>query len=218
MINRRLVGAWAGLIGSALFVTTFTLEGWLRPGYNSLSMFVSELSLGPRGWVQIANFVVFGFLFLLFDSGVAAEFRDGKASKAGPIVLAIIGLSLLVSGPLVMDPASTPHDLMTEHSRLHWFFGSLVFSLSPASCWIFLRRFWKDPKWQSFRWWTLGIAVIMTAALVVFSVGPTRPPAPPNSFNQWNGLLQRAILIPYLLWIFTFAFGIIQLPGVARSP
>jgi len=46
-------------------------------------MYVSELSLGPRGWIQIVNFVVFGLLFLFFARGVAAEFRQGKASKAG---------------------------------------------------------------------------------------------------------------------------------------
>ena len=44
--NRRRVGAWAGIIGPVLFVTIFTLEGWLRPGYKPFEMFVSALSLG----------------------------------------------------------------------------------------------------------------------------------------------------------------------------
>ena len=46
------------MIGPALFVVTFTIEGCLRPGYRAREMFVSELSLGPRGWIQIANFIV----------------------------------------------------------------------------------------------------------------------------------------------------------------
>ncbi len=207
-MDRRQLAAWAGMIGPALFVTIFTLEGWLRPGYNPLGMYVSELSLGPRGWIQIVNFVVFGLLFLFFARGVAAEFRQGKASKAGPLLLTIIGFSFLVSGPFVMDAASTPQDLMSWHSKLHWLFGALVFSLAPVSCFVFLRRFWKDPKWQSFRWWTLAIGTITTVAVIIMSVGPTRPPAPPNAFNEWNGLIQRTILIPYLLWIFTFALGL----------
>src|SRR5215471_18412597 len=109
-LDRRPLAAWAGMVGPALFVAVFTVEGWLRPGYNPLGMYVSELSLGPRGWIQVANFVVVGVLLLVFARGVAAEFREGKASRAGPLLLAIIAFSLLVSGPLVTDPASTPRD------------------------------------------------------------------------------------------------------------
>jgi hypothetical protein len=89
--DRRQLAAWAGMIGPVLFVAIFTIEGWLRSGYDARSMFVSELALGPRGWIQIVNFLVFGLLFLLFARGVAAEFQEGKASWAGPILLAIKG-------------------------------------------------------------------------------------------------------------------------------
>jgi Protein of unknown function (DUF998) len=58
MIERRWLGAIAGRIGPLLFVATFTIAGWLRPGYRAREMFVSELSLGSRGWIQIANFIV----------------------------------------------------------------------------------------------------------------------------------------------------------------
>ncbi len=47
------LAAWSGVIGSALFVAVFLLEGWIRPGYNPLAEYVSALSLGGRGWVQI---------------------------------------------------------------------------------------------------------------------------------------------------------------------
>ena len=60
MKQRQL--AWAGIIGPALFVGIFMLEGWVRPGYEPLKMYVSALSLGSRGWIQIVNFVGFGFL------------------------------------------------------------------------------------------------------------------------------------------------------------
>lgn len=198
------------MAGSVLFILVFTIEGYLRAGYDPRGMFVSELSLGPRGWIQIANFVATGLLVLLFTRAVAAEFRAGKASKAGPIFLTIIGFSLLVSGLFVMDPASTPRDLMTLRSRLHWGFGALVFSLSPVSCFVFWRRFRRDAKWQSLAWWTLAVGSITTAAVVLMSVGPTRPPALPNAWNEWSGLIQRAMLIPYFVWLFTFATRLYQ--------
>jgi hypothetical protein len=207
-IDRRQLAAWAGMIGPTLFVAIFTLEGWLRPGYDPLGMFVSELSLGPRGWIQIVNFVVFGVLFFVFTRGVAAEFQEGKASRAGPILLTIIAISFLVSGPFVMDPVTIPPDQMSWHGKLHSFFGALVFSLSPVSCFVFLHRFREDPKWRSLQWWTLAAGTIIAASVVVMSIGPTQPPAAPNVFNEWVGVIQRTAIVTYLSWLFTFALGL----------
>jgi uncharacterized protein DUF998 len=203
--NRHQPAGWAGMTGSALFVAVFMIEGWLRPGYNWLSTFISELSIGPRGWIQIVNFIILGILFLVFTWGVAAEFREGKASKWGPILLAIIGFSFLVSGPLVTDVAFTPRDQMSLHGTLHGIFGALVFSLSPVSCFVFWRRFRQDPNWQHLQGWTLAAGIITTVAVVLLSAS-TKQPIQPNAFSPWNGLIQRAVIIPYLIWIFTFAF------------
>jgi hypothetical membrane protein len=75
------MAAWAGIIGPALFVSVFTIEGWLRPGYELLKMYISALSLGSRGWIQMANFIILGVLLFVFTRGVAAEFKTGKASQ-----------------------------------------------------------------------------------------------------------------------------------------
>jgi len=206
-MDRRQLAAWAGMIGSALFVTVFTLEGWLRPGYDARSTFISELSIGPRGWIQIINFIILGALFLVFTWGVADEFRDGKASKAGPVLLTIIGFSFLVSGPLVTDLATTPRNQMSLHGILHGIFGALVFSLSPISCFVFWRRFRQDPQWQHLQGWTLAAGIITTVAVILLSVS-TKNPVTPNAFTEWNGLIQRMVIIPYLIWIFTFAFAL----------
>ena len=199
------VSAWAGMVGPGLFVAVFMIEGWLRPNYNPLRMFVSELSLGPRGWIQIVNFIVLGVLFLVFSRGVAAEFPEGKGSKAGPTLLTIIAVSFLVSGPLVTDPSTIFSNQATLHGMLHGIFGALVFSLAPISCFVFFRRFREDPRWQTLQWWTLAAGVIIVVSVILMRVGQT----PPNAVNAWVGLIQRIALITYLGWIFTFALGIL---------
>jgi len=205
------------MIGPAIFVATFTLDGWFRPGYEPMRMFVSELSLGPRGWIQIANFVIFGVLFLLFTRGLATEFESGKASRAGPILLTIIGMSFLASGPFVMDPLVTPADQMSWHGKLHTnLFGALVFSLSPVSCFVFLRRFREDLKWRPLTRWTLLAGTITAAAVLIMSIGPTRPPSAPNAFNDWNGAIQRIFIVTYLSWQFTVALWLHRRPGSAQ--
>jgi hypothetical protein len=189
------------MVGTTLFVAVFTLEGLIRPDYDSFSRYVSELSLGPRGWIQQINFVVFGLLFLPFARGVAEAFPYGKASKAGPVLLTIIGFSLFASGPLVTDPMAMLGNQTTWHGILHGIFGAIVFSLAPVSCFVFLRRFDEDQPWRTLRTWTLAAAVIIIVAVVLMKAGQS----PSNRLHAWVGLVQRVALITYLAWIFTVA-------------
>ncbi len=198
------ISIWAGMIGPVLFVTVFTLEGWLRPDYNSLGMYVSELSLGPHGWIQILNFIIFGFLFLMFTRAVANEFKDGKASKAGPILLTIIAFCFLILGPFITDPGTIFTYQMSWHGILHGIFGAIVFSLAPISCFIFYRRFREDPKWQRLSQWTITACIIIVIAVVFMKIGQI----PPSLINTYVGLIQRIALITYLSWIFTFALAL----------
>ena len=200
-VDPRRLGAWAGVVGPTVFVSVFTVEGWLRPGYDPASTFISALSLGPRGWIQIASFVVTGSCFLFFARGVAAAFPDGKASRAGPVLLAIVGVGLLASGPFVMDPGNAPFPQMTWHSQLHNLLGAVVFSLGPASLFVFYRRFRSDPDWRAFSAWTLFAAVTMTAAVVLLKVATLPPPAPPNLLHPWAGVIQRVAIVSLMAWV-----------------
>lgn len=193
------------MTGSALFVLVFTLEGWLRPGYDACSMFVSELSLGPRGWVQISNFVLVGLLFLIFARGVAREFRSGAISQAGPLLLTLLGCCFFASGPFVMDPVSTPRQAWSGHGTMHQLLGALAFSLMPVSCLVFWRRFRADLSWQPLRPWTLAAGVAIVASIILMKIGFGDPAAPPGQLRPWVGLLQRSALFCYLAWVFGFA-------------
>jgi hypothetical membrane protein len=205
-LAQRRLAAWAGIIGPVLFVAVFTIEGWLRPGYEPLKMYVSALSLGPRGWIQMANFILLGLLLLVFTIGVAAEFRDGKASRGGLILLAIIAVLFIVSGPFRMDPMFTPANQVTVHGTIHGISGAIIFVLMPISCFVYLRRFRADPKWHFLQGWTLALGIVTAVALVVFSV-ISKAPDLQNAFIDWLGLLQRALIVPYMLWLFIFALG-----------
>jgi hypothetical protein len=206
----RQLAIWAGIIGPVLFVATFMIEGWLRPGYQPLSMYVSALSLGPRGWIQIANFIIFGALFLLFTRAVAAAFPTGKASRGGLIIFVIIAICYLLSGPFVMDLANTPRDQMSLHGTLHGIFGGIVFSLMPISCFVFLRRFREDPKWQFLQWWTLLLGIVIAAAVILLTVA-TKLPDTQNIFAPWSGLIQRTAIVPFMIWLFSFAVGLLNM-------
>lgn len=206
-LGQRRLAAWAGIIAPALFVAVFTVEGWLRPGYNFLSTYVSALSLGPRGWIQIANFLILGVLLLGFTLGIAAEFPGGRASKAGPILFAIMSILFFVSGPLVMDPMGTPLNQITVHGTIHGLSGGIIFILMPVSCFVFLRRFRQDPDWRSLQWPTLVLGIIVAAAVVLLTI-TSKSPSVEAAFKDWLGLIQRTIIVPFMLWVFLFALGL----------
>jgi hypothetical protein len=205
--GQRQLAVWAGILAPALFVTTFMLEGWLRPGYQPLSTFVSALSLGPRGWIQIANFIIFGALFLVFTRVVAAGFQSGTASRAGLILLTIIASCYLLSGPFVMDPMGTPLSEATLHGTLHGIFGAIVFTLMPISCFVYFRRFRSDPEWKSMQWWTLALGAISAAGVILLTIA-TKLPDQHSVFTEWLGLIQRTAIVPFMIWLFIFALGL----------
>jgi hypothetical membrane protein len=198
--NRHQVAVWAGMIAPALFVGTFTIEGWIRPGYDPFREYVSGLSTGPRGWIQIANFVVVGLLLLTFARGVSVECQERNASRSGPLLLAIIAISLLLSGPFIMDPPG----VRTVHGTLHAILGAVVFSLMPINCFVFLRLFREVPAWRSLKWWTVAAGTIITTAVIILTIA-TKVPSAAHPLTPWLGVIQRAALVPYMCWLFLFA-------------
>lgn len=199
--RRRLRrAAAAGMAAAVFFVAVFSVDGWHRVGYDPLSMFVSELSLGTHGWIQIVNFLVTGALVVVFGRGLAIHFSSGPASKAGPLLLQITGISLMASGPFTTDPSAL-FNQVSVHGTIHGVFGAVVFSLAPISCFIFYRRFRADPMWRALAGWTLTVGVALTIGIVVLKI--SQPPG--SALFGWKGLIQRTVLVTFLTWLFAFA-------------
>jgi hypothetical protein len=220
------VGAWSALFGSAVYLCVFTVDGWLRPGYDAASMFISELSLGPWGWVQIVNFMIFGLALLVFATSVALEFGDTRSARVGVTLLVIMGISMLASGPFVIDPvagagpvidpvAVAPHQ-MSFHSKFHYALGTLFFLLAPATCFCFAgyKRSSKDPTLRVFRLWSFGLGIVTVMGMVLFKLA-LLPPAS-NPLLPWRGLIQRATVIPFLVWLFIFGLIMLKHAQVGR--
>src|SRR5262245_21590462 len=193
-MDARKLGAVAGIVGSVAFIAIFTIEGWLRPGYDAQRMFVSELALGPRGFVQILNFVACGFATILFARGMRAEFPTARAATR---LLDVVGVGLIGGGLFVMDPLGTPISRLSWHHHLHGVFGTPFFYGAPIACFLFARHFREAPRWRSLAGYTLATGVVTVVAaialpLVLVPEWPTRPP--------WGGIIQRTHHIPYFIW------------------
>lgn len=195
-MDRRTLGAIAGIAAPVLFVAVFTIEGWLRPDYDARRMFVSELALGPRGFVQIANFVAAGMLTMLFARGVATEF---PAARAAILALYLIGIGLVGAGAFVMDPLMTPVRELSWHAILHRVFGAPVLYGMPISAFLFARQFSRDPRWRPLVPWTvaMGIVTIVMTFVLLIVVALQRTGV---TTNLWGGAIQRTHHIVYFVW------------------
>ena len=65
---RLLLGA--ATVGLTAFVVTFLVEGALRPGYRPWRHAISQLSLGPFGWVNTIGILLTGLALLAFAVGL----------------------------------------------------------------------------------------------------------------------------------------------------
>ncbi|MFN8381530.1 MAG: DUF998 domain-containing protein [Anaerolineales bacterium] len=205
----RKLSAWAGILAPVIFVGVFTVEGILRSGYDPLKMYISALSLSNRGWIQISNFLILGFLLFIFTLGLSKEFQTGKASRGGIITLYVISALFFISGPFVMDPTETPAGQMSVHGLIHGLSGGIVFTIMPIIIFIFLRRFVSDANWQSFRWWTQILGIIEAIGVVVFTYA-SKIPVEQNAYINYFGLFQRIALIPFMVWVFLFGIEMLR--------
>jgi hypothetical membrane protein len=198
------LAAWAGVVGPIAFILAFTIEGLLRPGYQPRGMFISELSLGPRGWIQITSFILVGICLLAFAWVVTVWFKGLQASRVGIILLAILGFLYLLSGPFVMDPAGTPTSQASLHGLIHGILGGVVFLLMPIGILSFLKPFKQKEGFQSIWVWTFVLGIFDTLAVLVFTITSKVNVLQPE-FQPWQGFIQRLALIPFMFWVISFA-------------
>jgi hypothetical membrane protein len=195
----RKSAALAGILGPLLFLTVVLVEGAVRPGYRPLHDTISELSLGPRGWIQTANFLVFGILFLVFARGVKASLDDSRAARVGGTLLSVIGLGVVGCGLFRAEP--WPPASMSPTGVLHLVCAiALVFALLPVATAVLLRAFVAEPRWRSLALAT-GVTSFVTLALLVGGLALMSPPGNPSRIgNDYGGLIQRIDVAVFFAW------------------
>lgn len=200
------------VIGPAIFLLVFIVEGFVRSDYSPLKDYVSALSLGSRGWVQITSFYICGLAVILLAFCAGKMHWNSRRGKAASILLGIFGISLFLSGLFVMDPAGTPISEMSAAGILHGVFGGMVFLLMPVVPLVFLGEFSSQRRTSLL---TLIFSVIILIADIVFVVATKIPPLAAATL-PFGGLLQRLVLIPFFIWLIILGFILYKTPDKAK--
>jgi len=206
IITRTLTtrrAAIAGMIGPALFAFLIVLLtglqydfmrdlGW-HPLEDSDVPWPSALALGPYGWLQVANFVIFGLLLILFAIGLHREINAARWAIVGPALLILAGTALVLCG-FKTDPhlANGPQTISGWIHALAFFL--LIGSLMPSFFFMW-RRLQNDPRWQGYDWYALVSGIL---ALITFFI---------------PGVGFYLSLLVMLMWIEVMALRLLSISG-----
>lgn len=158
-----------GTIGGLLFAAIYLIEGFTRPGYDLIQHSISLLSLGPGGWVQQVNFVVFGLLTLCSALGWRQALAPGIGTLWYPILRGLEGLGLIVDGFFSQDPADgyppgAHAATVSGHATIHVLFAFLAITAIAIGEFVLARRFASEPRWRG---WTIP-AVVTGVFTIIF--------------------------------------------------
>jgi hypothetical protein len=76
--QRNLTARWlalAGVVGPMVYVAVFTFAGFLRPGYSPIHQAISDLGVGPNGWLLDESLAITGLLLIVFTVSFAWYMR-----------------------------------------------------------------------------------------------------------------------------------------------
>jgi hypothetical protein len=181
-------------------------QAFTRTGFDLGRHPISLLSLGSLGWLQIANFVVSGVLYVAGAVGLREVLRPGRGSAWAPRLVAITGVGLIVAGVFTTDagagfppgaPAGAP--TMSWHGLLHEVGFGLSFVGAIAVCGVFARRYAGRRGW--------AVAAIATVGAVLVIAG----------WPDLNTLSVRLVIATAALFGFLSAVAA-QLFGQERQP
>jgi hypothetical protein len=182
---RTLALVSCGGIGALLFTVTYLIEGFTQPGYNAWQQAISALSLGPGGWVQQVNFIVFGVLLVLASIGWYRLLLPGDNAIWFPLFQGIGGLGLIGVGVVT---SGTLHTLLAY---------ALIYALA-ISCFALAPRFWGDWQWRG---WTVyaditGVLIFLFWGLFILAANGNVAGLTPLA-----GLIERLSAGSHALWL-----------------
>ena len=109
-----------------LFTLLVVFESLLRPGYSQISDEISYLGVGPYSYIQNANFIISGFLAVVFAPVLGAgplpspsPPAPGGGQQGGGLAAVIFGVGVVLAGITLLQrehPWVRPSDQRSPHS------------------------------------------------------------------------------------------------------
>ena len=203
-INRlQKTSAIFGIVGPVINAIVFTILGFLYPGYNPFSQFISELatSEAPHNIVMnIFGFIVFGLYLIFFGLGLYLSVKKHILISISMILFIISGICILT---LSVFPCDVGCNNLTFTGIGHNILIKFPSIAMPTAIILSLYPLWRDNNWKKY-WWLffllVGIFLVIYSPISIFI-----------DMALVNGLIQRLGLSVPLIWVFLMSIRIYHL-------
>jgi hypothetical membrane protein len=210
--GRRLKAAWAGvddlgpagaalagIAGPLVFALGVVAGQELWRTYNPVNDYMSELAVGPYGWLQDAVFMISGSLIAAFGIGLRRHLSAGRYGRYGAAAIVVSGLSLALLGLFVTNvPGHYGSPAGFIHARLF----ELCEAASIAAIAFLYLHFRRDPVWGRMARYALAtggaLLVVMAADWV-------------HATDGWRGIQQRLVALVLFVWLEALAIKLWRL-------
>lgn len=188
-----------GIVGPLVFAITVVIVGSLRPDYNHVSQFMSELGEAGGQFAMAMNY--FGFmlsagLILVFVLVFRSHFPRTVINSIATGLLALFAVSMFLAGVFSCDVGCSPSE-PTLDQKLHDLFSILAFPAFTAGVFVWGFSLWRTANWRGF-----GVYSLVTASLsLVLLVAMVQSEAS----REGTGTYQRLYLGVLFLWLMAMA-------------
>ncbi len=203
--------AICGILAPILVVVLSTIAGSLRPSFDPVAQFGSELGVGndTAAILSNASFVLFGLLIFAFAIGLHMGMSGGRGSLIGPAIIGVYGLASIAGGIVHCDPGcpllnQAPSLLQAIHDTLFIIIEAAII-LGPLAISTRIRE---DSMWQKYRMYSVVTAAASLVLFVIFESGVQFS----NYLSPWRGTVELVTLVPTIIWTEVMAIRLLRLP------
>lgn len=196
--------ALGGLFGPILFTSVFLICSSLRPGYDQINKFISELGATGTPNADLMNFVGFipsGLMIAVFGISQLWLLPKGIVSRIGSTLIILFGVGMATAGVFSCDVGcpregsfeNMIHDQVSGPAFLCGIIGILLLGIS----------FRKIPSWRSL-WLYSVISALISLVFIAALI---------NSIESYSltGTWQRLLLLTIFLWCGTVGLRMFRL-------
>ena len=194
--------ALCGILGPIFYTIIVIILGFLWPGYNHVSQFMSELGAtgAPNAIIMnIFGFILLGILMIAFSFGLYRNVSKGKVTTISSALIVVSGISLVA---VAFFPCNLGCVNISFTGKMHGVFATIpgvAMALAPL---IIAQQFKDDSRWENYWLYTLvtGIVTAILGLAFLFIV-----------IEGWMGAFQRISMGIPLLWMEVISIRLIRL-------
>jgi len=200
-----MLASICGIIAPILSFGLIILFGYLTPGYNPISDFISSIwSVGSRfQWASLAFLVLAGALFMIFSIGLYLAIDEDKFSNYNFILLTVFSFSLIFLG---IFPCESTY-CNAQGFTLHLFFTMIACASLGFSPLLLFFVTYKDKKWKNFEKNNLVFFFSSVFFLALYGL----------FYDEYKGFFQRAYFFICFLWVERVSIKLFKLSMTSKN-